>query len=84
MTSNISENVQVKFLPHVLTRYCMIYFGNSSKIGICFCRINHYFEKSDVENLTDLFLFHGLLYYLSEKRIQIWGHRTNSLSGGQI
>ena len=30
-------------------------------------RINHNIKKSDVENLKNLFLFHGLLYYLSEK-----------------
>ena len=45
-------------------------------------RINHNIKKSDIENLKNLFLFHGLLYYLSEKIIKIWGHRTNSLSGG--
>ena len=30
------ENVQVYLLSQGLTRYCMVYFGNSSKIGICF------------------------------------------------
>ena len=45
-------------------------------------RINRNIKKSDVENLKNLFLCHGLLYYLLEKRIKIWGHRTNSLSGG--
>ena len=45
-------------------------------------RINHNIKKFDIENLKNLFLFHGLLYYLSEKRIKIGGHRTDSLSGG--
>ena len=45
-------------------------------------RINQNIKKFDVENLKNLFLFHGLLYYLSEKRIKIWGHQTNSLSVG--
>ena len=36
MTSTLLENVQVLFLSNVVTRYCMIYFGNSWKIGICF------------------------------------------------
>ena len=57
----------------------MIYFGNSSELEFVF-RISHNIKKIDVENLKNLFLFHGLLYYLSEKTI--WGHRTNSLSGG--
>ena len=39
-------------------------------------------KKSDVENLKNLFLFYELLYNLSEKRIKIWGHRTNSLLVG--
>ena len=39
-------------------------------------------KKSFFENLKNLFLFHGLLYYLSEKRIKNWSHRTNFLSGG--
>ena len=45
-------------------------------------RINHYIKKSDVENLKNLFLFHGPLYYLSVKNKKMWGQRTNSLSGG--
>ena len=60
MTSNLLENVQVYLLSHAVTRYCMIYFGNSWKIGICFynklCS-----KKSDIENLKNLFLIHGLL-----------------------
>ena len=36
MTSNLLENVQIYLLSHAVTRYCMIYFGISSKIGICF------------------------------------------------
>ena len=60
----------------------MIHFGNSSKLEFVF-RINYNIKKSDVENLKNLFLFHGLLYYLSEKRIKIWCHQTNSLSQGQ-
>ena len=59
----------------------MIYFGNSSKIGTCFSH-KSCIKKSDVENLKNLFLIHGLLYYLSEKIIKIWDHRTNSLSRG--
>ena len=43
--------------------------------------INYILKKSDVENLKNLFLLHGLLYYLSEKN-KTWGHRTNSLSSG--
>ena len=56
MTSNLLENVQVYLLSHAVTRYCMIYFGNSWKIGIRF-----YNKKSDIENLRNLFLIHGLL-----------------------
>ena len=44
----------------------MIYFGNSSKIGICFYN-NSCIKKSDIENLKILFLIHGLLKYISEK-----------------
>ena len=36
MTSNLLENVQVDLLSHAETKYCKIYYGNSSKIGICF------------------------------------------------
>ena len=59
----------------------MIYLAIRRKLEFIF-RINHNIKKSDVENLKNLFLFHGLLYYLSEKMIKLWGHRTNSLSGG--
>ena len=41
MTSNLLENVQVYLLSHAVTKYCMICLGNSSKIEICFFRINH-------------------------------------------
>ena len=54
MTSNLLENVQVYVLSQAVTHYCMIYFGNSSKIGIIF-RINPVLEKSDVENLKNIF-----------------------------
>ena len=47
---------------------------------LCICNVLQYIKKSDVENLM-LSLFHGLLYLL-EKRIKIWGHLTNSISGG--
>ena len=47
----------------------MTYFGNSLKLEFVF-RINDNIKKSDVENLKNLFLFHGLLYYISEKRIK--------------
>ena len=60
MTSKRLENVQVDLVSEAVTRYKMIYFGNSSKIGIC-SKINQYIKKSDVENLTKLFLFHRLL-----------------------
>ena len=36
LLENLLENVQVYLLSHAVTRYRMIYFGNSSKIGICF------------------------------------------------
>ena len=57
MTSNLLENVQGYLLSQVLTRYCMIYFGNSSKIGILFLEwiIYNVLKKSDVENLKNLF-----------------------------
>ena len=58
MTSSLIENVQVYLLSHVVTRYCMIYVVNSSKIGICFYN-KSYIKKSDVENLKNLFLLHG-------------------------
>ena len=81
MTSNLLENVQVYFLSHVLTRYACCILAIRRKLEYVF-KINNNIKKSDVENLKNLFLFHGLLYYLSEKRIKVWGHRTNSLSGG--
>ena len=60
MTSTLLENVLVKLLFSAVTRYCMIYFGNSRKLEFGF-RINDILKKSDVENLKNLFLFHGLL-----------------------
>ena len=60
MTSNLLENVQVNLLSHAVRRYCMIYFGNLSKIEFCFSN-KSCIKKSDVENLKDLFLIHGLL-----------------------
>ena len=80
MTSNLLENVKVYLLSQVLTRYCIINFGNSWKLD--FFRINRILKKSDVENLKNLFSFRELLLYLSETRIKTSGHRTNSLSGG--
>ena len=60
MTSNVLENVQIYVLSHAVTRYCMMYLGNSSKIGICF-QNKSCIKKSDVENLKNLFLIHGIL-----------------------
>ena len=60
MNSNLLENMQVYLLTQAVTRNCMIYFGNSSKIGICF-KNKSYIKKSDVENLKNLFVLHGLL-----------------------
>ena len=60
MTSNLLENVQVELLSYAVTRNSIIYFGNSSKIGICF-RVNHILKKPGVENLKNCFLFLGLL-----------------------
>ena len=34
--TNLIENMPVDLLSQVLTRYCLIYFGSYSKIGICF------------------------------------------------
>ena len=73
MTSNLLEKLQVYFLSHAVTRYFMIYFGNSSKIKTSF-KNKSCNKKSDFENLKILFLIHGLLKYLSEKRIKNWGH----------
>ena len=67
MTSNLLENVQVYLLSQAVTRYCKIYFGISLKMEYI-SRINNIIKKSEVENLKNLFLFHGLLYYLSEKK----------------
>ena len=71
MTSNLLEKVQVYLLSHAVTRYCMIYFGYSSKIGICFYN-NSCIKKSDVENLENLFLI-DMDYYntFQKKRIKI-------------
>ena len=66
MTSNLLEKVQVYLLSHAVTRYCMIYFGNSSKIGICF-KNKSCIKKADVEDLKILFLIHGLLKYFRKK-----------------
>ena len=60
MTLNLLEKVQVYLLSHAVTRYCMIYFGNSSKIGICLYN-NSCIKNSDVENLKNVFLIHELL-----------------------
>ena len=60
MTSNPLENVLVYLLSHAETKYCMIYFGNSSKMELVFMN-KSCIKKSDVENLKRLFLIHGLL-----------------------
>ena len=79
MNTNLLINVQVYLLSHAVTRCCMIYFGNSWKIEICF-KNKSYIKKSDVENLKKIFFIHGLLLYLAEKRKKIWGQQTYSLS----
>ena len=57
MTSNTLEKVQVYLVSHAVTRYCMIYFGKSSKIGI-YLQNKSCMKISDVENLKNLFLIH--------------------------
>ena len=47
----------------------MIFLAIRRKLEFDF-RINCNIKKSDVENLKILFLFHGLLYYLSEKGLK--------------
>ena len=49
-------------------------------MGFDFLQQIIYLKKPDIENL--IFLFHGLLLYLLEKRIKIGGHRASVLSGG--
>ena len=56
MTSNVLKNVKVYLLSHAVARYCMIYFGNSSKIGICF-RINHVLKNLMLKILKKYFQF---------------------------
>ena len=51
--------MQVYLLNQDVTRYYTIYFGKSPKIGTCFWNKLH-INKSDVENLKNLFLFRGL------------------------
>ena len=53
MTSNLLEDMQVYLVTQAVTRYCTIYFGNSSKIGTCF-QNKLSIKKSDVENLMNL------------------------------
>ena len=36
MTSRVLENVKIYLLSQAVTRYCMVYFGNSPKIGFGF------------------------------------------------
>ena len=50
ITSSIFENVQVYLLSQAVTRYCMIYFVNSSKIESLF-KNKLYIKDFDVENL---------------------------------
>ena len=66
MTSNLLESKQVYLFTFAVTRYCMLYFGHSSKIGTCF-QNKSYLKKSDVENFKNFlifFLFHELLLYV--------------------
>ena len=55
-----STNVQMYLIIQVVTRYCMIYFSNCSKIGFDFLQqiVN---TKSDFENL--IFYFDFMVYY---------------------
>ena len=60
MTSNLLENVQIYLLSHDVTRYCIIYFGNSSKIGIFLIhRLLLYLaeKKKKKSGVTELILF---------------------------
>ena len=58
MTQNLIENMQVYLLTKDVTRYYMIYFGNSSKIGTCFYN-TLYIMESDVEISRIYFHFMG-------------------------
>ena len=60
MTSNLLENVQVYLFSNAVTRYCMIILAIRRKLEFVF-RINDVLKKSDVENLKNLLLIHGLL-----------------------
>ena len=61
MTSNLLENVQVySFYPMLWQDTAWYILAIRGKLDFVF-RINHYIKKSDVENLKNLFLFHGPL-----------------------
>ena len=60
MTPNLLERVQVYLLFQTVTRYCMIYLGNSTKLELVF-RINYIFQKSDIEHFKNSFLFYQQL-----------------------
>ena len=83
MTSNRLETVQVDLLSQALTKYCMIYFDNSSRLE-SILRINHILKYLMLKILRIYFYFMDYCNTFQKIRIKIWGHRTNYLSGGLL
>ena len=51
--------LNVQMLSQAVTKYCMEYFGNSSKNRICILE-QIIFKIADVESLKSLFYYHYL------------------------
>ena len=61
MTSSFQENVKMQLLYQAVTRYSMMYLGNSPKTRLGFKSILLvYIKNSDIENLRTLHLCHKL------------------------
>ena len=81
MTSSFKENVNNYLFSQSVTRYCMIYFGNPSKIGFRFLRVNYIFKNLTLKILNFVFILWTFTVPF-RKRKKIGGHQTNYLSGG--
>ena len=66
------ERITNHLLFQTVTRYCMIYFGNFTKIGFVFFRVNYILKILTLKIL--FFSFHGLSFYLLGKRKEIGSH----------
>ena len=68
MTSSFLENVKIHLFSIVLSRYCMIYFGNTPQKRISIFRVNYILKYLTLKNYFFVFISFTVIWHFRKKR----------------